>query len=716
MPGCQSARYLKLWPRKSPLRFEPSRKCENMMSFPAGSHDGISRRDALRRIGGIGLAGLFVGLGGSPSSVMAEHTRLADGGQYPFPRHPLADVPFAKLPVGSVEPEGWLRTQLERMAAGMAGHLHEIYPNVGESNAWRGGNGDVWERGPYWLDGAVPLAYILEDDRLMGAVEPYLEWTLRSQRSDGYFGPSPDKKYVDQKGFQTDRPGDWWPRMVMLKVLQMHHSATGDERVLGLMTNYFRYQKQTLPDRPLNHWSWWSKMRGGENQASVYWLYNRTGDESLLELAQMLFEQTHDWTGRFASQSGRWHGVNTGMGLKQPALQYLQTKNERYLEAVDAGLQYLDEAHAQPQGMFSGDELLHGTNPVHGTELCSIVETMYSLETLVGITGRVDYADRLERVAYNALPAQHSADYTQRQYYQQPNQIHLAPVERGQSPFVTDHDGENNCFGLLNGYPCCTTNMHQGWPKFVRSMWRATPDNGLAALAYGPCTVTARVGEGDGVEVTVEEDTQYPFEDTVRFTVETNEAVSFPLRLRIPTWVEEAAPIEVNGRAYTSAEGGQMTTIERRWTKGDTVTLTLTAAVTAERGPERAISVRRGPLVFARPVDGEREQIDEQHGVPTHAVRPTAPWNYGIEVKPEDIESVASLEQAQVDEYPWTDETAPVRLTLPGRQIPFWEEYNHAAGPLPPSSVPVDTESEDITLVPYGSTTLRVSVFPVVRA
>ncbi len=686
-----------------------------MMSFSSSSN-GISRRDALQRLGGLGLAGLMPGLGMGTGVASTSNLPTQEAVHYPFPRDPLANVPMARLPVGAVEPKGWLQTQLGQMAEGMAGHLHEIYPNVGENNAWRGGTGDVWERGPYWLDGAVPLAYILDNDRLKEAVRPYLEWTLHSQRSDGYFGPSPDKKYDDTQGLQTERPSDWWPRMVMLKVLQAYHSATGDERVLDLMSNYFRYQKRTLSVKPLNHWSWWSKMRGGENQASVYWLYNRTGDDLLLDLAPALFEQTFDWTGRFESQSGRWHGVNTGMGLKQPAIQYLQTHDERYLKAIDAGLQYLYGQHPQPQGIFSGDELLHGTDPVHGTELCTIVESMYSLETLIGITGRIDYADRLERMAYNALPAQHNDDYTQRQYYQQPNQIDLSSVPRGASPFVTDHDGENNCFGLLNGYPCCTTNMHQGWPKFVRSMWQATADGGVAAVAYGPCAVTATVGDGEGTEVTIDEETTYPFEDTIRFTVEPKTAVSFPLRLRVPTWVNEAATVQVNGRPYTTTAGGQMATIERRWTEGDRVTLALPVSVEAERVHERAIGVRRGPLVFAKAVEGEREQIGVQHDMPTHAVHPSAPWNYGLEVKPDEAEEAVTLEQGTPEGYPWTAENAPVKLTMPGRKIPFWSEYNNAAGPLPPSPTHVDTDGEDVTLIPYGSTTLRISAFPVVRA
>jgi len=679
----------------------------------ASAASGITRREALQQLGGsLGLAGVLAGIG-PVTGVEPETTPTASQSPHVFNRDPLETEAFAMLPAGSVAPRGWLRQQLTRMAEGMAGHLHEMYPNVGKTNAWRGGNGDVWERGPYWLDGAVPLAYVLDDERLKEAVRPYLEWTLQSQRPDGYFGPPPDKSYVDRDGFQTDRPGDWWPRMVMLKVLQVHHSATGDERVPELMSNYFRYQREMLPEKPLNHWSWWSKMRGGENQASVYWLYNRTGRSDLLDLAQTLFEQTFDWTGRFESQKGNWHVVNTAMGLKQPALQYLLTGKERYLEAVDAGFQYLRRDHRQPQGMFSGDELLHGTDPVHGTELCGVVELMYTLEMLTGITGRVDLADRLERVAYNALPAQHTDDYMGRQYYQQVNQIQASDVPRAASPFSTNHSGTEHCFGLLNGYPCCTTNMHQGWPKFVRSMWRATPDAGLAALCYGPCEVTAQVG--DGTEVTIEEETDYPFSDEIHLTVQVDGPTHFPLHLRVPTWTGEAT-IEVNGRPQARPERGTMAEVDRQWSSGDEVRLHLPAPVQAPQGHERSVSLQRGPLVFARPIEGERESINERHGVPTYAVRPTEDWNHGLEIDPDAPEEAVSIRRSAADDYPWEAAAAPMQLEVPGRKIPAWKEYNGHAGPLPQSPVRPDTDEEPLTLVPYGATTLRVSAFPVVRS
>lgn len=160
---------------------------------------------------------------------------------------------YEELPLGSIRPEGWLREMLVRQRDGISADLDETYPQVmGERNGWLGGDGDQWERGPYWIDGLLPLAYVLDDDRLKEKVRPWVEWALASQKEDGSFGPMQD--YPNELGLQRDNAMDWWPRMVVLKFLQQHYNATGDRRVIDFMLKYFRYQLETTSRKSEGKW------------------------------------------------------------------------------------------------------------------------------------------------------------------------------------------------------------------------------------------------------------------------------------------------------------------------------------------------------------------------------------------------------------------------------------------------------------------------------
>ena len=402
-----------------------------------------------------------------------------------FNRAPLQPRPYAELPIGAVKPAGWLNEQLVRMHDGMTGHLDSLYPQVmGPRNGWLGGDGDVWERGPYWIDGLLPLAYILEDRRLIAKVQPWIEWALASQTADGNFGPVTDRPA--EPGLQRDKARDWWPRMVVLKVLQQYHSATGDPRVLDFMGRYFRYQLAQLPRTPLDNWTKGGRVRGGDNLAVVYWLYNLTGEKFLLELGELIHKQTFDWTGVFLhgdhlSRPYSLHCVDLGQGFKEPVVYWQQSGDSRHIEAVGRAVEKMRHTIGLPTGLWAGDEKLCFGDPTLGSELCTAVEMMFSLEQILQITGGREWGDYLERVAYNALPTQTTDAQDARQYYQQVNQVE---VTRKVRPFSTPHEDTDIVFGLYTGYPSCTSNLHQGWPKLVQNLWYATRDGGLAALVY----------------------------------------------------------------------------------------------------------------------------------------------------------------------------------------------------------------------------------------
>lgn len=641
-------------------------------------------------------------------------------------RAPLRPNPYVELPLGAIKPQGWLREMLVRQKTGMTGQLDKLYPLVmNQRNGWLGGDGDQWERGPYWIDGLLPLAYILDDKELIAKAKPWVEWALNSQQPDGYFGPAKD--YPGEPGIQRDNSRDWWPKMVMLKILKQYYSATGDERVVKLMTNYFRYQLKELPTKPLDHWTFWARYRGGDNLQVVYWLYNITGDKFLLDLAELIHKQTFDYTGEFLkgemlAKPGSIHCVNLAQGFKEPLVYYQHHPEAKYTEASKKGLADLRRFNGMAHGLYGGDEALHGNNPTQGSELCSAVEMMFSLESMLNVTGDVAYADQLEKIAFNALPTQATDDYMGRQYFQQANQVMLTRHFRN---FDVNHGGTDVCMGLLTGYPCCTSNMHQGWPKFVQNLWYATPDKGLAALVYSPSTVTALVG--NGTPVTVDEKTNYPFGESVQFTLTMapgGKSVAFPFHLRVPAWCK-GATVLVNGKSVKESPGNQIVVVNRTWQSGDVLELRLPMHIFKQSWYENSVSVERGPLTYAlkigeesKVVKNEKDPID--YGSEYVEVRPTTPWNYGLlDTNKQRLEQMAQYTtKGTVSNYPWNMENAPSEIRLKAKRIPSWQLYNDMAGPLPYSHIyQMETakDPEEIVLIPYGCTTLRIAQFPLVR-
>jgi len=633
---------------------------------------------------------------------------LAEAPNTPFPnRAPLPANVFYALPLGVVKPTGWLKEQLRIQADGLSGHVDEFWPDVGSNSAWLGGTGEGWERGPYYLDGLLPLAYLLDDPVLVAKARKWVDWTLDHQRPDGSIGP--------EKNFGKDN-ADWWPKMVMLKVLTQFQEVTGDPRVIPVLEKYFAYQAAQLAANPLHEWA---QYRWGDEVLSIVWLYNRNGDPKLLDLARQLARQGFDWKALYADfpyrdkvekkdSSLKSHGVNNAMALKTGALWSMISGSAEDRESSRKMLETLDRFHGLPNGTFAADEHLAGRDPSQGTELCTVVEEMFSLEELIQIYGDPPLANKLERIAFNALPGAFSKDMWAHQYDEQPNQVLVSDAKRDWST----NGNQSNLFGLEPNFGCCTANMHQGWPKFAASLWMATADNGLAAINYSPSEVRTAV-KGTAVHIT--EETTFPFDETITLKVDTAAPVTFPLQLRIPGWTS-AVIIRVNGASQRNIEPGKFFILSREWRAGDTVLIRMPMPVFVSHGYRNSVVVSRGPLLYSLDIGEKWKKLADKGQTADWEVDPTTPWNYALVVSRTDPQSSFAVQVSKMGRQPFSPEGTPVALRGKGIELKNWKLVDSSAGPLPESPVKMSGSAREVKLIPYGAAKLRITEFPEMQA
>jgi hypothetical protein len=595
-------------------------------------------------------------------------------------------------------------------ANALSGHLDEFWPDVGQSQ-WFGGKAEGWERAPYWLDGVIPLAWGLDDKQLKDKTGRYIDHIVAHQRPDGWYSPYPQEA--------SAKPYDLWAILLANKVLVQYHEATGDARVLGAVLRNLKAVHSALDHTPLFGWG---KFRWFEGLISVYYVFERTGDTWLLDLARKLNQQGYDYVTCYADEDitvptprrGLWkwnkHVVNTGMLPKAYALSWRLDRKERDRTFAASMIALLDRYHGQVTGMFTGDECLAGKNPLQGTELCAVVEFLYSLEHLVSLLGDPAFGDRLERVAFNALPATFTPDMWAHQYDQQVNQVQCTI---NPDHMWTTNGPESNIYGLEPNYGCCTSNMHQGWPKFTAHLWMRTPDNGIAAVAYAPSTARFQAGE---VPVQVALETDYPFRETFTVTVKTGKPIRFPLLLRIPAWVQGGS-LRIADGLEEPLKPGSFHRIDREWQVFTQITFRFPMRAKTSLRYNEAIAVERGPLVYSlrlgetwTRVKGDKPHRELPHG--DFEVRPSTPWNYGLLIDEARPESSIRFEEQPLGEKPFSPEGAGVIARVRGRRLPGWKMAHGWAGEFAPGYHESNEPLEELTLIPYGCTNIRVTEFP----
>ncbi|WP_227806817.1 beta-L-arabinofuranosidase domain-containing protein [Sedimentisphaera cyanobacteriorum] len=625
-------------------------------------------------------------------------------------RDPLKETPLIKLPIGSIEPEGWLKRKLELQAEGFHGHLMDISRFLKkEENSWLSPEGKGkrgWEEVPYWLKGYLNLAYVLDDEQMIDEAMVWIEGALNSQKEDGWFGP--DKK---RSGVATKLSGrdDLWPNAIMLFCLQDYYDVSGDERVIELMTNYFKYLAKVPEDKYLL--GYWPKMRGGDILYSIYWLYNRTGEKWLLDLA----EKNHRRTARWDEDVVNWHNVNIAQAFGEGATYWLQSHENSDLMSAYSNWQKVRDIYGQmPGGMFASDENCRKghDDPRQCVETCGMVEEMLSDETLMAITGDTVWADRCEDVAFNSLPAALTAEMDGIRY--------LTAVNHVKSDDQEHNPGIQNGGPMLHMNPhrhrCCQHNFGHGWPYFAQHLWYASADNGISAVFYTDSKVTAKVGKA-GEEFVIKQTTKYPFDGKVYFEIASGKPTEFPVYLRIPGWCS-SPEVMVNSEeyAFSNQDDGGFVKISRKWQKGDTFQINMPMKITVKKWTENhdSVSVNRGPITFSLKIKENKFRSGGTDKWPAYEIHPASDWNYALELADSPEESFELVERVwPSDQMPWTHEGAPIMLKAKGRKIPQWQlDRFELCQELQDSPVKTDQPVEDIKLIPMGAARLRISAFP----
>ncbi|MBN2450155.1 MAG: glycoside hydrolase family 127 protein, partial [Lentisphaeria bacterium] len=328
------------------------------------------------------------------------------------------------------------------------------------------------------------------------------------------------------------------------------------------------------------------------------------------------------------------------------------------------------------------------------------------------ITGDLLWADRCEDVAFNSLPAALTADLRALRYLTAPNMA------------ISDRAPKNP--GLQNGGPmllmdphahrCCQHNWGHGWPYFARHLWFATPDQGLAAVLYCDSRVRARVGQGTDIEI--EQNTRYPFDESVEFVLRLLEPCRFPLYLRVPGWCD-APEIHLNGTPIpVAAAPRRMIRVDREWRSGDALRLRLPMRITLRRWEANhgSVSVDHGPLTYSLKIGEEIRRVIDRGGWDAYEIHPTSPWNYGLVLPPAaPAEGFTVVRRDWPDnQLPFTHEGTPIEIRATGRRIPEWRLDQHGLVAELQDSPALSTQpDETITLIPMGAARLRISAFPI---
>jgi hypothetical protein len=588
---------------------------------------------------------------------------------------------------------------LRRQANGLASH-HAVSGYPYNTCLWAGKipsdanpQSKQWwpyEQSGYLVDGLERLGLMTANQPIQDEAAANVRYILDHPQPDGSLGP-------DDIGPTN------WPHAVVFRALMASYAAHPDPAIVKALHRHFL-------TRPTG----FGVGRDVCNVEPMLWTYAHTGDERLLALAQRTydnFNKTKPHSGLAALLGDSIiieHGVTFNETAKIPALLYLYTGDKAMLNITTNGYRKIDRDHMLADGLHSAEERLDGSNPWSYHETCDISDYTWSVGYLLMAGGDCTWADHIEKTIFNAGFGAITKDFKSHQYFSSPNQV---VVTHG---ICKKYNSDRLAYRPGHDVECCSGNVERFLPNFALRQWLLTPDGGIVAALYGPSSFSTTIS---GTKVSIEENTDYPFSETIEFVVHVSQPVSFPLVLRVPGWTADPQ-LMINGKSFDGLTApGSFTTVRRTYADGDTLTLHLPMPLKIHQWDHQTASIERGPLVYslkideaATPVFGAKTSAD----FPAWDKRPASKWNYGLALAGADGTKNLQANVKSISGCPWDTGNSPVTISTPVREIANWDLAPGGGNPSFPVNPKFSDQTQTAEFVPDGTTCLRLTVLPVV--
>lgn len=607
--------------------------------------------------------------------------------------------------IEGMKAEGWMKEVLTTQRNGLTGHI-QVAGAPFDKEGWGDAaqkKMDRWEdfeQTGYWADGALRCGYFIDDPELTRRVKEWVDFQIDHPKEDGFIGPELH---------------NLWPHVVFFRVIMAEYSRNPSPRIIKALSNHYKNaaRSQTLIKTGGPEWDF--NERTMLHIEMLCWLYQQTNDAFFIEKAEDTYKAFCSRKSPFTMQAFLSdevpivHSVSSFETLKIPVILYINTGKKEYLDAAIHGIQKVYKYHGLADGIPSGNEAHDGNMPNEVHETCCVSDAQWALGYFLQATGDVQWADLMEKICFNAAFSVVWKDFKSLQYYSSPNQV----IARNNSSFCMYVGGQDRmAYRVAHGPACCNGNMNRMIPLFCSRQWMKKGDNGIVAAMYAPSSFTTKL-KGSKNEITIQEETNYPFEEMIRFRMKMKRSTPFSFWLRIPQWCKGAS-ITVNGQAADIVcKAGTFVEVQRKFSDGDIIELKLPMKAHSVSMPYDGVAFERGPLVFSLNVKAQEEitETREHDGIKfqSRILTPLSEWNYAP-VDAENIEVVNSNDYSNL----WNPETTPVRLKVKAVTVTNWQLYRDNFTPYMPSVIRKG-EEKVIELVPVGTTVLRMTVFPDIR-